>query len=243
MDRHTPFSYQCNQCGRCCYDKVITLSPYDVIRIARASGLSTGEVVRRYTIRRGSILRFLPEGMCAALDGTRCSLHRGRPLACRLYPLGLERTPQGDRFITLTPAQGSLGIYGKDSTAGDFTDADGTANYLAAIERYRALIPLFRERIVTIVDFERTEPREFWHRSVVEALRESGYDPNPIIDAMFDPDAHGCDATDIEVAVTTHLTLLDKMIRGETDSAGLAAAAVMLAVSLGYSPGEVIVGS
>lgn len=213
------------------------------MRIARASALSTGEVVRRYTIRRGSILRFLPERMCAALDGTRCTLHRGRPLACRLYPLGLERTPQGDRLIALEPAQGSLGIYGEDLTAGDFIDANGTADYLAAIERYRALIPAFRSRIVTMVDFERVEPREFWRGAVVEALREGGFDSNPIIDAMFDPDAHGCDARDIDVAVTAHLALLVQMIRDETDADCLAAAAVMLAVSLGYSPGEVIVGS
>jgi len=75
MNRTTPFSYQCNRCGRCCHDKVITLSPYDVIRIARATEITTGEVVRRYTVRRGSILRFLPEGRCAALDGTQCTLH------------------------------------------------------------------------------------------------------------------------------------------------------------------------
>ena len=236
MERQTRFSYQCNQCGGCCHDKVITLSPYDVICIARASGLSTGDVVRRYTIRRGSILRFMPEGMCTALDGLRCTIHRGRPLACRLYPLGLERTPAGDRFITLPPAEGSLGVYGEDSTAGDFIDANGTEEYLAAVERYHALIPTFRARIAAMVDFERIEPREFWRRAVVEALRESGFDPNPIIDAMFDPDAHGCGS------VAAHIALLDAIIQRESDCDRVAAAAVMLAVSLGYSPGEVRVG-
>lgn len=237
MERDARFSYQCNQCGRCCHDKVITLSPYDVIRMARASGLSTGEVVRRYTLRRGSILRFMPEGMCSALDGVRCSIHTGRPLACRLYPLGLERTPAGDRLITLEPAEGSLGIYGENSTAGDFIDANGTADYLAAVERYRDLIPRFRARIAAMVDFERVEPREFWRRAVAEALRESGFDPNPIIDAMFDPDANGCES------VAAHIALLDAMVQRESDSDRLAAAAVMLAVSLGYSPGEVTVGT
>lgn len=241
MNRATPFSYRCNQCGRCCHDKVITLSPYDVLRIARASGLRTGEVVRRYTLRRGSILRFLPEGMCAALEGVRCTLHRGRPLACRLYPLGLERTPDGEKLTALVPAEGSLGIYGKDSTAGDFIDANGTADYLTALERYRELIPTFRERVAATVDFERVEPREFWRRAVVEALLESAFDPNPIIDAMFDPDAHGCATNEIDDAVTAHIAMLDEMARRESDCDRLAAAAVMLAVSLGYSPGEVIV--
>ena len=107
MDRATPFSYQCNQCGLCCHDKVVTLSPYDVLRIARAMGISTADAVRRYTIRRGSILRFLPDGACSALEGTRCSVHRGRPLACRVYPLGIERTEDGERLIALEPATGS----------------------------------------------------------------------------------------------------------------------------------------
>lgn len=209
--------------------------------MARASGLSTGEAVRRYTIRRGSILRFRSEGMCAALDGARCTLHRGRPLACRLYPLGIERAPDGDDLIALDPAEGSLGLYGTDSTAGDFIDANGTAEYLAAIDKYRQLIPIYRERVVAMVDFERSEPREFWRRAVVEALLENGFDPNPIIDAMFNPDAHGCTRGDIDTTVTTHIALLDEMARRESDGARIAAAAVMLAVSLGYSPGEAIV--
>jgi Fe-S-cluster containining protein len=240
MDRATSFSYQCNQCGRCCHDKVITLSPYDVLRIARATGLSTGEVVRRYTIRRGSILRFLPAGMCAALEGTRCGLHRGRPLACRLYPLGVERTTVGENLIALDPAEGSLGIYGNASTAGDFIDANGTTDYFAALDRYRALIPVFRERVAARVDFERVEPREFWRRAVAEALRESSFDPNPIIDAMFDPDARGHGASEIEDIVTAHIAMLAEMARSETDGDRLATAAVMLAVSLGYLPSEVI---
>jgi Fe-S-cluster containining protein len=243
MDRDTPFSYQCNQCGRCCHNQVITLSPYDVIRIARAMNISTGEAVRRYTIRRGSILRFLPEGGCSALEGTRCGIHRGRPLACRLYPLGIERTANGERLIALEPARGSLGIYGVDSTSGDFIDANGTAPYLAAVERYRELLPTFRDRIATIVDFNRVEPREFWRRAIAEALREIGFDANPIIDAIFDPDSIGGARQKIDDAVAAHITALDAMVRRETDGDCLASAGAMLAVSLGYAPSEVIIES
>src|SRR5713101_3524124 len=104
MDRRNSFSYLCKQCGRCCHDQVITLSPYDVIRLARAAGISTGEAVARYTIRRGSILKFDKNGGCAAVDGTTCTLHSGRPLACRLYPLGLEHDPRGaERYVRLEP--------------------------------------------------------------------------------------------------------------------------------------------
>src|ERR1700686_1657263 len=128
MERQSAFSYRCNQCGRCCHDQAITLSPVDVIAIARSSGISTGAAVARYTIRRGSILRFGANGGCAALDGTRCSIHRGRPLACRLYPLGLERDGEQERFIRLEAAAGSAGLYSDDGTIGEFLagqDIDG----------------------------------------------------------------------------------------------------------------------
>ena len=101
MRRESAFYYRCGQCGICCRDKVITLSPYDVMRMARAACLSTGEVIARYTLRRGSLLRFEAHGACSALHGALCALHSGRPLACRLYPLGIERRVNGERFVRL----------------------------------------------------------------------------------------------------------------------------------------------
>src|SRR5271167_3268415 len=89
VNRKSQFSYVCKACGRCCHHKVITLSPYDVLRLALAAGISTREAIARYTIRRGSILKFSDGGVCVALDGARCGVHRGRPIACRLYPLGI----------------------------------------------------------------------------------------------------------------------------------------------------------
>ena len=92
-----------------------------------------------------------------------------------------------------------------------------------------------------MVDFERVEPREFWRRAVVEALLENGFDPNPIIDAIFDPDGLGCARDNDDDTVDAHIRALAATADSENDSERLAAAAVMLAVSLGYAPGEVIV--
>jgi Fe-S-cluster containining protein len=163
MNRNSYFSYTCNQCGLCCRGQVITLAPYDVIRIALAAGISTGDAIRKYSIRRGSILRFKKSGECVALDGTRCSLHRGRPLACRLYLLGLQRDEDGsESYARLEPAPSSLGVYGDDGTVAAFLGTQGVDEYLAANERYRALLPILRERVAAVVDFERVEPGEFW---------------------------------------------------------------------------------
>jgi Fe-S-cluster containining protein len=241
VNRKSPFSYVCNACGLCCHQKVITLSPYDVLRLARAAGLSTREAIDRFTIRRGSILKFDDSGACMALEGVRCGVHRGRPLACRLYPLGIEhrQTAGDEKFVMLEPAIGSLGVYGADGTVNDFVEAQGVSEYLAANARYAALLAAFRERIAETVDFDRVEPREFWRRAVREALAESNYDANPLIDAMFDADGVAGIAIDDVQTIEAHVERLALMIRRESNAETLAAAAVMLAVSLGYSPREV----
>jgi len=228
MNRESPFSYLCNACGRCCRDKVIPLSPYDVFLLARAAGVRSAEVVRRFTIRRGSILCFNADGACAALQGTRCGIHRGRPLACRLYPLGLECDFGGgvERFVQLDPAPQSAGAHGVCGRVADFLESQGVPEYLAMNDRYRPLITMFRDRVNELVDFEKVEPREFWRRATREALAESGYDENPIIDALFDPGDN----------VARHIELLTKLAQDTRAAESLAEAAVLLAASLGYSP-------
>jgi Fe-S-cluster containining protein len=200
--------------------------------------MTTREAIARYTIRRGSLLKFTGGGACAALEGAGCRVHRGRPLACRLYPLGIEHDEDRERFVTLEPAAGSLGVYGDDGTVNDFLEAQGVAAYLEANAGCASLMAVFRERIAATADFDRVEPREFWRRAVREALAESGYDANPLIDAMFDAGGIGCAAIGDAETIAAHLERLAEMIRGESNAELLAAAAVMLAVSIGYSPGE-----
>jgi Fe-S-cluster containining protein len=212
-----------------------------VIQLARAAGVSTREAVDRFTIRRGSILKFTDAGSCVVLDGSRCGVHRGRPLACRLYPLGIERVkdPDDEKFVMLEPAAGSLGVYGVDGTVNDFVAAQVVAPHLEANARYASLLDLFRDRIAATVDFDRVEPREFWRRAAREALAESNYDANPLIDAMFDADGAESVLVDDPEIIAAHIERLAAMIRRESNPETLAAAAVMLAVSLGYSPNEV----
>jgi Fe-S-cluster containining protein len=209
------------------------------MRLARAVATSTRETIERLTIRRGSILKFTDDGACAALEGARCSVHRGRPLACRLYPLGLERIEEShlEEFVMLEPAIGSLGNSGIDGNLDSFLKAQDMSPYLEANASYASLLPVFRERIASTADFDRVEPREFWRRAVREALAESNYDANPLIDAMFD--ASPIAGIDDDEIVAMHVERLAQMIRHEPNAEMLAAAAVMLAVSLGYSPREV----
>jgi Fe-S-cluster containining protein len=220
----------------CCRDKVITLAPYDVMRMAAAAGLGTADTIARYTIRRGSVLRFDQQGACAALRAGLCGIHSGRPLPCRLYPLGMERTAHGEHFIRLEAAPGSAGIYRQDGTVAGFLENQDAAPYLDATERYAGLIPLMRRRIARLVDFEKTEPAEFRRVAVREALLETGYDYNRLIEALFDSDPLSGFRSDAIRSIARHIRALAALIEAETDVAQIAAAAVLLAVSLGYTP-------
>jgi hypothetical protein len=117
----------------------------------------------------------------------------------------------------------------------EFLDEQGAAEYLAMNDRYRPLIAMMRERVEALVDYELIEPREFWRRAVRDALAESNVEPNALIDALFDPDGLGCRDDSVKVTVARHVAALTRMIRACDDAPALASAAVMLAVSLGYS--------
>ena len=138
----------------------------------------------------------------------------------------------------LEPTAGSLGVYGIDGTVNEFVEAQGVDAYLEANARYASLLPVFRERIGQTVDFDRVEPREFWRRAARDALAESNYDANPLIDALFDADGIENIDDDAET-IAQHLGRVAEMIRRESNPELLASAAVILAVSLGFSPSEV----
>ena len=144
----------------------------------------------------------------------------------------------------MEPATGSAGLYGVTSTVATFLDSQGVAPYLEAADRYRTLLPLMRLHIAFLTDFDRLEPREFWRRAFHEAMREHGYDPNPLIDALFDADAAvGPRHYDSELdLVDAHLGALTELIHSADDPNGIAAAAMLLAVGLGYSPSEIASG-
>ncbi|MBI5116744.1 YkgJ family cysteine cluster protein [Candidatus Poribacteria bacterium] len=50
LRRGSSFRFECEACGRCCSEYRIILSPYDILRLRRATGLSTAELRARGTI-------------------------------------------------------------------------------------------------------------------------------------------------------------------------------------------------
>jgi len=93
--------------NRCCREATIILSPYDILRLSRSLGLTTGEFLRRHTHREMEGYSGLPlvlmkparTGDCPFLGEAGCTVYSDRPAACRLFPVtqGSELGPEGMR--------------------------------------------------------------------------------------------------------------------------------------------------
>lgn len=106
----------CTRSGTCCHGNLVLLNPWEIFSLAQEKKMSAKEFRDQYTEFGGSKLRF--EGTssfkgkksCSLyIDNFGCSVHDGRPLACRLFPLGrqiqnneVEYIFQGTEFPCLT---------------------------------------------------------------------------------------------------------------------------------------------
>lgn len=169
--RSSPFGYACGGCGACCRGKTIPLNPYEVARLAAHQGVSTTEALARFTNDCGASLKSRDDGSCVFLGDKGCNVHASRPLACRLYPLGRHVAGNGDEtFAEVVPHAETLGVYGGPGTVADFLAAQGAGPYMAASERYLALLRrmlstlALRDDVVEVCDdatrIVRTTPAE-----------------------------------------------------------------------------------
>jgi len=96
----------CSRTGTCCHGKDVNLNPWELAKLAEAKKLSSRKFRDQYTLYGGIRLAFegkpgwkdLPE--CSQyITDFGCSVHTGRPLACRLYPLGRQRQSETITYI------------------------------------------------------------------------------------------------------------------------------------------------
>jgi uncharacterized protein len=95
------FTFHC-QAGlacfnQCCRTPTVILSPYDILSLKGALGITSGEFLLRYTrqeIEPFSELPLIfldiarsPEGGCPFVGEQGCTVYAQRPAACRLFPI------------------------------------------------------------------------------------------------------------------------------------------------------------
>lgn len=96
----------CTRTGTCCHGKNVNLNPWELVCLAKAKGISTKNFRDAYCESGGIRLRFdgdlgwKEQPACSQyLDGVGCRVHVGRPLACRLYPLGRQKQSGATSYI------------------------------------------------------------------------------------------------------------------------------------------------
>jgi Fe-S-cluster containining protein len=97
---------------QCCQDVVIVLTPYDVVRLKNALGISSEEFIDRYTIIIPKQKRLIPlvllkmdekDKKCPFVRQEGCSVYKDRPWPCRMYPLDMDE--EGLFFLITDPSR------------------------------------------------------------------------------------------------------------------------------------------
>jgi len=144
LDTQSTLPLTCSRSGSCCYGKAVMLNPWELLSFSKKKKISPKKFRDLYCEFGGIQLIFNGEvddkGQKACsqyIANFGCSVHLGRPLACRLYPLGRQiqnnKTHyiyQGDQFPCLNDCAEvlelpklSVGEYLKGQEADQFEKA------------------------------------------------------------------------------------------------------------------------
>jgi Fe-S-cluster containining protein len=116
LDIESTLPLTCSRSGTCCFGKVVMLNPWELLCFSKEKKITPKAFRDLYCEFGGIRLRFNGKSdskgqqACSQyVDGFGCSVHLGRPLACRLYPLGRQIQNneshyifQGEQFPCLT---------------------------------------------------------------------------------------------------------------------------------------------
>ena len=96
----------CTRTGTCCHGKSVLINPWELLCLAREKKITPREFRDRYCEFGGIRLRFNGEAgwkgqpACSQyIANFGCSVHSGRPLSCRLYPLGRQIQSEKIHYI------------------------------------------------------------------------------------------------------------------------------------------------
>ena len=215
MRRDTPFSYLCGACSRCCEGKAIRVGPYEVLRLARLLGLSTTQFIARHTTSGGTILKANAKGDCGFLTAEGCSVHPDRPLACRLYPLGMQVSEDGEElFGQLSPHPRTEGAYGLSGTVESYLHTQGVAPFIAANQKYEELYA-HMVRVLALIDPDKIDQRQA-RRDEADLMGEG-----TLISSWMDIDLllEGQQPQSAEIAVERHIAALEAMLSAIVEAA------------------------
>ncbi|MFT4663747.1 MAG: Fe-S-cluster containining protein [Gammaproteobacteria bacterium] len=142
----------CSRSGTCCHGKFVLLNPWELFCIAEEKKITPREFRDLYTEFGGIKLRFdgkagwKGQAACSQyVEGFGCSVHLGRPLACRLYPLGrkiqsskIHYIYEGAKFPCLDGCPEVVEL--PNLSVGEYLQGQETEHYSKAQDEYLELM-------------------------------------------------------------------------------------------------------
>lgn len=96
----------CSRAGACCFGNLVLINPWELVCLAREKKITPREFRDLYCEYGGIRLRFNGKAgwkgkqACSQyIDNLGCSVYLGRPLACRLYPIGRQIQSETVQYI------------------------------------------------------------------------------------------------------------------------------------------------
>ena len=138
------FSFACHPgvpCfNECCRELSLTLTPYDIVRLRKRLGMTSGEFLEAHTETRTEhgdrfpkvLLKMTsqPGRPCPFVTPQGCSIYEDRPGACRTYPLGRGSSKGGKELFFLVREDHCQGFeQDKDWTTKEWLADQGLEKY------------------------------------------------------------------------------------------------------------------
>lgn len=131
----------------CCADINIFLTPYDVLRMRKATGLSSGAFLKRYTIPLLGddglplvVLKMTEDEnkSCPFVTPNGCKIYQDRPWSCRMYPV-FPASPEEEGFY-IQEGMSCLGFNEeKQWTVDEWKRTQGIDSYDKMNESYKKI--------------------------------------------------------------------------------------------------------
>lgn len=142
----------CSRKGTCCHGNSVLLNPWELFCLAKEKKETTRKFRDLYTEFGGIKLKFngkadfRGKASCSQyVEGFGCSVHLGRPLACRLFPIGrkihsneIHYIYEGDKFPCLDGCPEVTEL--PHLSVGEYLQGQETENYENAQDQYLELM-------------------------------------------------------------------------------------------------------
>ncbi|MBB6479964.1 YkgJ family cysteine cluster protein [Spirochaeta isovalerica] len=138
----------CSRSGTCCHGKRVNLNPWELFCFSSVKKMTPREFRDRFCVYGGIRLKFNGKsqwkGMSACSlyeSGFGCSAHAGRPLVCRLYPLGRQILNENKQYIyegnEFPCLEGCPEVVDQPHmTVGEYIEGQGAGDYEKAQDLY-----------------------------------------------------------------------------------------------------------